>query len=706
MSYQPVSGIVPQYSDDSNQLASGFYLKFYVANTTTPLSMATDSAGGTLLVKAKLNPEGLPISNPLDNDTVFIPHVDQSYRLVVYRTEDDANADNTAAAFLNVPSLDPLQSINVTSATGTQTVAEMGDARVVEVASIAEMEALSPEAGIAIQLTQDGRAGEFLVKSGTPPADPQKGIYITHANGNYSQRRYGNAFDLRWFGGTSGAVNNTILVDATALAASEGIYRVVVPFEELNVGAGSQANCSGCIVEGNNTTLTGDLINTVAAPGFVINSQRSSGRIWHPSYDTDDSNKIIIKVSANHYRIVVRKESKGWVLIDLKNNITTTFESLASTTSDITSFRVTGITNLVDAYVGYTTANAQTGTWSDVNLITGILESFDSGREYVYKQAQSGTAGIYYEMSINVPANGKFNVGFLRSSSSCTDNTITVDGVAVDSNFDLSSAAATVETREYTAEPGTRLVRVTKNLSTGLVNLLGCNFFRLDQLPLYVSTDSYGYYISTTNYNNYLSNTSANDYAIRDDDLDTWGGSYHGGETTIVTEWLIGGNNVTLSVGESRAARKLEVRQTFNIDWSGIGGPVLNAVSNHRMTLGGYGFEVSLKGSIKAESMFLMLYGIGETFDQVEAPTIVDLAALPDQTRAFYGRQNRYLVRNDTTGQYLKIAHSMFSDEENQKGGSYTYKVVGLYNKYYYAPIDRGSRTVDGISTVNVFKFG
>lgn len=108
MSYQPVSGIVPQYSDDFNQLASGFYLKFYIANTTTPLSMATDSSGGTLLVKAKLNPDGLPISNPLDNDTVFIPHVNQSYRLVIYRNETDANNDDTASAFLNVPSLEPL----------------------------------------------------------------------------------------------------------------------------------------------------------------------------------------------------------------------------------------------------------------------------------------------------------------------------------------------------------------------------------------------------------------------------------------------------------------------------------------------------------------------------------------------------------------------------------------------------------------------
>jgi hypothetical protein len=103
MSYQPVSGIVPQYSTDDNELANGYYLKFYQANTTTPLSMAIDSSGATLLVKCKLSSAGFPISNPLDNSTVFIPHVNANYRLVIYPTEADANANNTASALVNIP---------------------------------------------------------------------------------------------------------------------------------------------------------------------------------------------------------------------------------------------------------------------------------------------------------------------------------------------------------------------------------------------------------------------------------------------------------------------------------------------------------------------------------------------------------------------------------------------------------------------------
>ena len=102
MAYTPVSGIATQYSTDSNELASGYWLKFYVSNTSTPLSMATDYTGDVLLVKCKLNTAGFPITDVGDNTSVFIPYVNQSYRLVIFRTEADADANNTAAALVNV----------------------------------------------------------------------------------------------------------------------------------------------------------------------------------------------------------------------------------------------------------------------------------------------------------------------------------------------------------------------------------------------------------------------------------------------------------------------------------------------------------------------------------------------------------------------------------------------------------------------------
>lgn len=105
MSYMPVAGYALQTMTQQGEVASGYYLKFYEANTTTAISMSTDAVGTTLLAKAKLNDNGMPISNPLDNTTVFIPFVNQDYRLVIYTNEADADANNTGAAFVNIPSV-------------------------------------------------------------------------------------------------------------------------------------------------------------------------------------------------------------------------------------------------------------------------------------------------------------------------------------------------------------------------------------------------------------------------------------------------------------------------------------------------------------------------------------------------------------------------------------------------------------------------
>ena len=111
MAFSPVTGQPVQYSTEDNELASGYYLKLYDANTTVPYSMAVDSTGVERLAKAKLNDEGYPISNPLDNETVFVPHTDQDYRMVLYRNETDADNNTTANAAWNVDSLRPDASI-------------------------------------------------------------------------------------------------------------------------------------------------------------------------------------------------------------------------------------------------------------------------------------------------------------------------------------------------------------------------------------------------------------------------------------------------------------------------------------------------------------------------------------------------------------------------------------------------------------------
>jgi len=95
MTWTPISGSVPQYQAADGSLASGYYLKTYSAGTTTPLSMATDSTGGTTLAKAQINTAGYPINGSGD---VFIPHVSQSYKIVLYKNATDADNDTTGNA--------------------------------------------------------------------------------------------------------------------------------------------------------------------------------------------------------------------------------------------------------------------------------------------------------------------------------------------------------------------------------------------------------------------------------------------------------------------------------------------------------------------------------------------------------------------------------------------------------------------------------
>lgn len=93
MAWQPVAGLVPQYQKSNGDLASGFYLKFFASGTSTAINMATDNTGGTELAKCQINSSGYPITAA---SAIFIPHIDQTYKLSLFPTEADADANTNA----------------------------------------------------------------------------------------------------------------------------------------------------------------------------------------------------------------------------------------------------------------------------------------------------------------------------------------------------------------------------------------------------------------------------------------------------------------------------------------------------------------------------------------------------------------------------------------------------------------------------------
>lgn len=72
------------------------------------------------------------------------------------------------------------------------------DKRTIYVGSVAELEALSLPVGTNVYLTEDSRFGEGVIKSGTLPADAEKGLYIALANGNYWERT-DREWQAAWF---------------------------------------------------------------------------------------------------------------------------------------------------------------------------------------------------------------------------------------------------------------------------------------------------------------------------------------------------------------------------------------------------------------------------------------------------------------------------------------------------------------------------
>lgn len=95
MSYLPATQLSTPYEDYPNQ-----FLKCFVQSTTTPLSMATDAAAGTLLAKAEISGGGTPPIGFLKTagDAIFQPYLNAAYDAWIFPTAAEADANDTSNA--------------------------------------------------------------------------------------------------------------------------------------------------------------------------------------------------------------------------------------------------------------------------------------------------------------------------------------------------------------------------------------------------------------------------------------------------------------------------------------------------------------------------------------------------------------------------------------------------------------------------------
>lgn len=137
MAFSPISLVPIQYQDpDDNTPANGFVLKLFAAGTTTNIKMATDSTGGTLLTDVQLNSAGYPEQNKSE----FIPHIDQSYKFVMYASQDDADADLNA--------LRTIDNLNPVSISGAFTIDDAVNGAVTDILTLTHTNSNTPGVGV------------------------------------------------------------------------------------------------------------------------------------------------------------------------------------------------------------------------------------------------------------------------------------------------------------------------------------------------------------------------------------------------------------------------------------------------------------------------------------------------------------------------------------------------------------------------------
>lgn len=131
MAYLPISKVVPQYSDSSGLPYSGAVLKAYQDGTSTVLAMATDSTGGTTATSMALNSNGyVEVSG-----NIVIPHVNQNYKLSLYPTQTDADANSGAIwtvdniKYLSTPSITDNGNANAMTIDSSEDISYVGTAQ-------------------------------------------------------------------------------------------------------------------------------------------------------------------------------------------------------------------------------------------------------------------------------------------------------------------------------------------------------------------------------------------------------------------------------------------------------------------------------------------------------------------------------------------------------------------------------------------------
>lgn len=238
MTWNPILGAPLQYVDSSGTPYSGAVLKAYAVETTTPISLATDTTGNTLVSSVELNALGYP--NVSGN--VIIPHVDQNYKLALYPTQDAADANSGAIWTIdNILSVGRLTELFYAESTGSS------NSYVVSIGGILEL-----EAGMAFMVKHNHTCtgSSTLTIDGFSPVNYKKFGSTNTASGDIVN----GSITISVYDGTNLQIIGGL--SATGIAASVLDYKLKVSSDDTTSG----------YLEDKITSSGGTILLTTASP--------------------------------------------------------------------------------------------------------------------------------------------------------------------------------------------------------------------------------------------------------------------------------------------------------------------------------------------------------------------------------------------------------------------------------------------------------
>jgi hypothetical protein len=259
------------------------------------------------------------------------------------------------------------------------------------VGNVDDMQALPLNEGESIRLTQSGRSGIFFIKSGVPPIDPHKGIYIPLANGNYAERIEKYPLNPEWYGAVADGTDQ-----------SEQIEEVNKPGIAVNLNGNSYTYAgafapaakfyNGKIVASNREFNFG--FRTVESPALVLQSRSII------DYDTSNSVKVFVPeslvLSGFRFHGSYRKPSGRAIATGVNGSIS------VNDNSDLSILTTRKMENWYAVFAG---ANESDTTASFVNL--PFFRAFSvTGNEITLGEGKETTGEDHvqtsYDMAIDV----------------------------------------------------------------------------------------------------------------------------------------------------------------------------------------------------------------------------------------------------------------------------------------------------------------